>query len=351
MRGFFSSFFSFPAFLLLLAAIVGVLVPDVRGGDVPEEQDLLLLRQGGRVAGFLPQGGAHLVVFRLEDGANVLDARPERWKAPPAADLLGETWQQYYGESTWAGPQADWWTTREPHPPALSGREKIWPGAWPPDPAWEMAPYEIVERTASRAVLRSPVSKLTGLQLTKTVELRADGTLSLRMAARNCGDRAVTRDLWFLLRVRPEARCFVPFRQQGVEKDLARIATLKKIGGLAVLERIPGFSPRGLVEGKLVGIPEAGWMAATLPGSGVFLVVRFPLADPVRIAPGQSPVEVFFATAPNLLSEIEHHGEIVTLQPGEIMERETLLQLVPKPEDPSESVKAEARFLRTRLSR
>jgi hypothetical protein len=304
------------------------------------EESLLMLHNGGCVCGIMPQIGGRVVVFRTETGDNVLDARPELWKDAPPLDLLATTWKQYYGESVWSGPQADWWTARQPYPPKVERK-----GTWPPDPAWELAPFTVVEKTSTRVVMRSPVSLFTGLELTKTVELSADGRLKLQVDATNRGDRVVTRDLWLLHRVLPTARCFLPLKSETADKGFAKAALSLTVEGLTVLEPLADKTRTKPASGKIGGVPEEGWMAAATPGA--FFTVRFQAADASKVAPGQAPVEVFFSSAPEPLCEMEHHGELTTLKPGEKMESKEVWQIVPYAGP--DNAEAQARFLRTEM--
>jgi len=288
----------------------------------PGEEHLLILHNGGKICGIVPQIGGRIVVYRTKNGDNVLDARPALWTDHPPMDLTGTDWKQYYGESVWAGPQADWGTAREPYPPPVERK-----GTWPPDPAWETAPFSIVEQSPTRVVLRSPISKFTGLELTKTIELLADGQLYLHEQVVNRGDRVVTRDLWLLHRVSPTARSFLPSKSATTDGEFSQVASLEKVNGLTVLEPLPQGTSTKLRSGKMRIVPEAGWMATTVPEG--FFTVNFHLTDAAKTAPGQAPVEIFVSTAPKLLCEMEHHGELKTLQPGEGMESEESWQIVP----------------------
>jgi hypothetical protein len=288
------------------------------------------------ICGIMPKIGGRIVVYRKIDGANALDARPELWKQVPSPDLLSTHFTQYYGESVWAGPQSDWWTAKEPYPPV-----GIKSPSWPPDPAWETAPFTVLEQSPTRVVLRSPISKLTGLELTKTVELLKSGQLNLHYQVVNRGDREVKRDLWFLHRVQPTARCFLHLKSETEDKGFAQAASVTNVAGLTVLELLPHGPSAKLAAGKMSAVPTEGWMATTV--SEGFFVVRFQAIDASKAAPGQAPVEVYYSTAPNALCEMEHHGELKTLEPGQRMESKESWQFVPYTGKPS--AEAQAQFL------
>jgi len=290
------------------------------------------------------QTGGRVMVFRTETGENVLDERPELWKASTSPDLTGTQWRQNYGESIWAGPQGVWWTEEEPYPPRKPRKVNLPSDNWPPDPAWETAPFTLVETTPTQVILRSPVSQLTGLQLTKTVELLPDGKLKLHASVMNCGDRTVTRDLWFLQRVPPAARCFLPLKSEMAEKGFLEVATLQKIDGLTVLEQ--KTAPLHQVYGKMFAVPDKPWMAAAW--HGVFFIVHFQPVDTSKIAMGQAGLEVYCSSLPDVLCEIEHHDEMKTLKPGEKRESEETWEIVP--DRGGGGTEAQAHFLQTLLT-
>jgi len=313
-------------------------------GAEPGEEHLLLLRNGGRVVGIMPLVGGRIVEFRLEAGKNVLDGRPERWDGEPWKVPFGEGWKQCFGESVWPGPQVDWWTSREPYP-IPAEMKNVSPGNWPPDPAWDTDPFEVREQSATRVVMKGPVSKLTGLELTKTVELLADGKLKFEVTATNRGDREVSRDLWLLRRVPLDANRFLPLKVEFANWRFSRMVTVEKIEGLTVLEPAPGAMNEQDVSGKMHGLPAEGWMAAAT--AEAFLIIEFPMVSEAHMAPEHSPVEVYCATPPVPLCEMEHHGELRTLKPGETMRCEETWRIIPNTKYPD--AVSQAHFLRTEI--
>ena len=306
----------------------------VQGWAAEGEDHLLLLRNGDRVCGVAPQIGGKVLVFRMKSGENVLDGRPESWSDKPSSDVKDLNWKQYFGESVWSGPQADWWTAKEPYP-----IERI--GTWPPDPAWEMAPFAVIEKTPTRVVMRSSTSALTGLELTKTVELLADGSLRFQVRAVNRGAKAVTRDLWLIHRVPLAARCFAPLESEIIGPGVTDAARVQRIAGLTVIEPKPEPSLKKDIGGKIMGTMKEGWMATIL--SGTILTVRFQPTDPAKVAPGHAAAEIFVSSALRPLFELEHHGELKTLRPGEEMESKEMWEL--KTYTGQDTAEAQARFL------
>jgi len=323
--------------MLILLAAAG---PSCRGEA--GEEHLLLLRNGGRVVGIMPLVGGRIVEFRLETGKNVLDGRPERWDDGPWKEPFGEEWKQCFGESVWPGPQVDWWTEREPYP-IPAEMKNISPGGWPPDPAWDTDPFEVTEKSARRVVMKSPVSKLTGLELTKRVELLADGKLKYEVTATNRGDREVSRDLWLLKRVPLEANRFLPLKAEFANRRFPWMVSVEKIEGLTVLK--PAAGDRQDISGKMHALPAEGWMATAT--AEAFFIIEFPMVDETHMAAEQSPVEVYCATPPVPLCEMEHHGELKILKPGETMRCEETWRIIANTKYPDAA--AQAHFLRTEV--
>jgi Domain of unknown function (DUF4380) len=296
------------------------------------EENLLTLHNGGSVVGILPEVGGRVMVYRTDAGENVLNGRPELWKTPTPEERAAWPWKwkQYFGESVWSGPQEGWWG----------------PGNdWPPDPAWEMDAFTVVEKSATKAVLRSAISKQNGMELTKTLELLPDGRFKISVSALNRGDKDVTdRDLWLIVRPLPSARCFLPLKAITAEDGFTGATTRQDVSGLTVLER--ATDAPGYAKGKLRATATDGWIAAALPGC--FLTVTYHPADPAKVVEGQAPVEVYFASEPVPLCELERHGESHTLKPGEAMTWEEVWQVVPY--TGSNKVEDETKFLQERFS-
>src|SRR5271170_1277672 len=78
-----------------------------------DEKNLLMLHNGGMVIGIFPQVGGRVMVFRTDKGENVLNSSPELWDTTTLEDKAALVQKSYHGESTWSGPQDDWWTERE----------------------------------------------------------------------------------------------------------------------------------------------------------------------------------------------------------------------------------------------
>ncbi len=83
---------------------------------------------------------------------------------------------------------------------------------WPPDPWLEYAEAAVVTSAPARAVLRLPVSPVTGLELTKEIELTGPRSARLRVTAVNRRDRPVAWDLWSNTRTSPMGVAYAAVR-------------------------------------------------------------------------------------------------------------------------------------------
>ena len=202
--------------------------------------------------------------FAGENGGNVLDARPELWKDVAVTDLLTMDFKQYYGESVWAGPQDVWWSEQETYPPSVHPQtdsfRRIRPGNWLPSPWWSR------RRRALSCGARFP--KLSGLELTKTIELGADGQLKIHETAVNRSDKVVTRDLWLLHRVNTKAPSFLPLKSvSSVNRGFWIAGDVQKFGQITMVQLRPGVTDWGsAAQGKMKAVADAGWMASVGPG-------------------------------------------------------------------------------------
>jgi len=292
-----------------------------------EEAPLKLIGNQRLVVGVLPEIGGRVVVIRHPDGDNLLDARPEEWTALPEGhpnpphDLR---WKQDRGQVIWLGPQQHFWEHQEILPEKRGA-------AWPPDPTITQAAYRVVEHQPDRIVLESPPSDIWGVVLRKTITARQDGTIFFEAEARNATERSIPKDLWFNLRARPDARVLVPV---GVESDV-RLDDANGVEG-NLSEGFYALSISGDHEGPAAGKafidPSAGAIVAEYPEG--YLVLRFEEAAEDEMAPGHAAVEIFrsrSAVGEELL-ELEQHGPLVELGPGDSMTHSETWQLLTQDE-------------------
>ena len=276
--------------------------------------------------GLLPDFGGRLVLWRHRGGPNLLDAVPGEWDTRPAGWPNPKPtlpWDPGRGHTVWAGPQATWWTDQDVEPKFRASAS-----LWPPDPILTAAPYRVVEQASDRMVLESEPSPYVGLSFRKTIELLPD-RVRIHVEATNVRDRPVTRNLWFNFRAPASGRDFVPVSAH-LGARLQDSARSQWRGKFHTLEITPdGQRAKAYLD------PDTGLIACEVADGTI--VIRFEVESPDRVPPGHAPVEIFrgrSAGQPDLL-ELEHHGPLVTIPPGESIEREETWEFIPggKPDD------------------
>lgn len=286
---------------------------------------ILTLKADGVEVGIAPRLSGRIVVFRRDGGPNLLrwDRAFEKLTEAEIPRLEpGYEFKPYDGHIVWIGPQSEWWTDQD-----LDAGKKQARAEWPPDPWGEVAPFTIMLRTPRRLVLSGQSSPVTGLALTKDVEILKGGRVRVSVTAKNIRDRAVTRDLWSNTRVPGGASAFVAvgpggrIRTEHQSSDPGKGAALEYRvfdGWFTFLAGLP--LPDGVVTRttKAFITPRAGLVAAYVDGD--VLLKRFEPAAADRVHPKQGVVEIYqHVDADPAVSflELEHHSALTEFGPGE----------------------------------
>lgn len=303
----------FPCLLVgLLAATTACAETDNPGVKVHRlENDKLnysfTTELGGRGLGFAAAGQGNL----LKVGEAVHDQ--------PAPEVSADAgFIPYFGHIVWPGPQSNWWGQQTVNPERRAAKAD-----WPPDPFTVLSKYSLAELTDTSAKIVSPVSPVTGLQLTKEVRLDGDA-LEHRVEALNRRDEAVSWDIWFNTRVAPETRVYVPVTDFDGDLRLSKFPEMAGEASADKEKRKLGFFDfaRGeKIKAKAYIEPAAGWFAA-FTGDQLF-VIEFPLLPRDAVHSDQSLVELYLEADPaqpgSGVLELEVHGPYRTLAPGESM--------------------------------
>ncbi|QJD69479.1 DUF4380 domain-containing protein [Xanthomonas campestris pv. badrii] len=271
-----------------------------------------------------PAFGGRVLSFNLRGQPNVLKvgAAVERQPTPAVSASAGDV--PYLGHDVWVGPQIQWWLHQQVNP-----QRKAAAAVWPPDPYLSLASTRVVTRGPGQASLQGVPSPVTGMQLSKHVEIsrtRAD-TVQLRATARNIRKEAIAWDLWFNTRVAASTRVFVPVANRA---DV-RVQPPSEAGTIApmfshhagVLALRADVRDDSLIQrGKLLLQPSAGWMAG-FAGKQV-LVIGFAHQPLAAIHPEQGQVELYLDAPPRHpeqgLLEMEVHAPYRQLAPGAQMQ-------------------------------
>jgi Domain of unknown function (DUF4380) len=286
----------------------------------PAEKMRIDLTGGDLVVSVVPSLGGRVVGLRAEGGPNLI-AWDEHWESEPSPIPALETpFAPWNGRVIWVGPQSAWWADQD-----LSSERKAARPGWPPDPFHETARYEVLERTATRIVMRGPASPITGLELTETVEIVGPEKVRFVAVATNRRATSVAWDLWPNTRVRPEGWPYVLLatgsapRIDGPRQPTALTYPHRIVDGYLTLP--PGVRPEAPVQqlhAKVFLTPATGEIAFFLGRQ--LLRLQADLVPPEKLHPEQTFVELYRGASGDAASdilELEMHGPYVRLGPGE----------------------------------
>ena len=280
----------------------------------PETAALLMLEQQDLKVGLLPQVGGRIVLVEVGDGGNFLLSDPALWQ--PAAWTTPDAhspWVAYNGHTTWLSPQSGWWTQQDQRPEKRGA-------TWPPDPYLIYGDYTVTRPNPHTAILTSPPSPISGVQLSKTVVLHSSREIEVTVEALGQRARPVTWGLWSNTRFRGDTPFLVALA--GEQAAQIRYGQPHALRGEVVGERwfhwpraTAVAAPRA---NKAFLATEVAWTAAFTP-AGALVKTMAPVM-PAAIHPEHAPVEVYLALAPDpaeALLELEFHVPAQTLAQGE----------------------------------
>lgn len=332
------SYLIFAVFILLTAVSCSIYppqTPEEKQAISDPESRLLILKNEYVVLGILPDAGAHIVLFRSHESANILDSKPETWNGPvPAFSAENPGFAPYDGHITWLGPQKDWWMQQDIN---IDRKNRRVP--WPPDPFLTLGKYGISERKDDSVRLTSPPSPVTGIQMVKEISIRKNIVL-LKVTATNIRGNPVSWDIWSNTRIRKNADIYVPTDPEGkqfkiesgsLHPETNYVLPYKVQSDYFHFDIDAVQSDKGHnYSAKVFMNPPAGIIAAFC---GEYLFVKkSEIVPPEKIHPDHAFVEIFKNIDMNpadSLTEIEMHGEYRTLMPGESMSFEESWILIP----------------------
>jgi hypothetical protein len=295
----------------------------------------LVLQSMNLKVGILPHAGGRLVLFQAPDGPNMLREAPERW-GQKLTDIQPDTpWIDYRGHIIWLSPQSQWWAQQN-----LDQTKRKQQSLWPPDPYLTLGQYQVIKHTPTCLVLKSPISPVSGMQLTKTYELLDDATLQMTTQASNCSDQPHQWGIWSNTRVPMDCHVYV-------KVNLGHTIKLEALRQQEVnFKSIPWAITQGWFHFdpiKPETEPHERWIKVGLDPNqqqiicfqaGYVLIKSAitPLATPV--AQEHAPVELFLDAGSNTdqhRMEIEMHGSLTHLDPGQSMTFKEAWQLIAYP--------------------
>ena len=265
---------------------------------------VLVPQVGGRIMGMDWRGQS--LAFANPDLLGQVDEDPPDMEVRAAKRDLG--FRLWGGDKTWLDPQ-DRWTDGLPFLDLDSGR------------------YDLsIDETDQSATMTSPVCRETGVQLARTVRLTEGlGTWTIEHTMRNASDKDVTWGLWDVAMMARPATVYMPVDPQSAYPNGFR--TYENEGdSVAVRDRVVSrmgdhvaVSCREDIMFKFGTDSETGTILAIMEtGPDTFVGYRKSVPAFRSQTYGHGCiVEVYNAPAYPYF-EMEVHGPVVTLRPGEV---------------------------------
>jgi len=308
-------------FLVLTAAcltIQGCKPPGLKvERDRDGEEHLLLLQNTRAVLGILPEAGGRAVVYRRPWDKNLLDADPGQWDStarPVPTPPPAMSWQNYGGHTHWLAPRTGWWIGKERN--------------WPPDPWWEFGRFQLIENSSVHAVLKGPVSPVSGTSFLKRIRLHPDGSVTCQTTVTNHTPAPRTLGIWSNTRFKTRASVYVPLQEPA--SDSIRIESVENKAPTPYLIEDGFFSfPRQIdfsnhsVRSSRFFVQSTRPLIAAIYRDALF-IKRITDASPGSSGttkPDHAPVEISYrAASPSSeqgsLLELGLHSPSATLRPG-----------------------------------
>ncbi|QNK82690.1 DUF4380 domain-containing protein [Nakamurella sp. PAMC28650] len=295
--------------------------------DTSGPDQVFWLSNGRLTLGIVPALGGRLLSLQfggrelLYRNAELIDHRLHRRDASlrPPVDVTMASWRNYGGDKTWPAPQG--W----------SGPAQ-WPG--PPDPVLDSGPYvptlTLADDSVTLAMTSAP-DRRSGLQITRTVRLRA-GSVEYELRQRfEAVDRPVRWAIWDVLQLRAES--------SGDPRDGWYATVVDSPDSAIELLSGNGFPAHSIADGVMVvpfqeivgklGVPGASGRVATWL-DGVAVTQRFSVVEGAEYPDRGSRAEIWLECPlphplahlggldpPARIIESEVLGPLITLMPGE----------------------------------
>ncbi len=310
---------------------------------------VLVLKNDRIEFGVVPTYGAWVVLLRRPGASNIFGVPiKESPGTIPALECDDpEALLAHRGHTVWLAPQSEWWTNQD-----TDAEKKAKKATWPPDPTIVRSVYRPVESSATRLVLVSPDSRISGVRVTKMFELAPDGKITITTTLRNSRGRPVSWAVWSKTRLPGESRCEVPLLPGTVPNQAVRLETPSATDKMKVPLAVSVNGGRFRFEdgvipvGRTARTSKAFIMKAERVVSASFGGQRFTKRalsqslDAGPVPPGNAPVEVtqwIDINPANSFLEMDIVGSLVTMSPnGEVVfkeEWELVKQIDPAPAD------------------
>ena len=255
---------------LFIAALLAAMVLTV--GAQESRGQMVTLKNGDVTMTIDVEKGGKILSFRYQDKEVLSQSR----------------WPESFGSTFWTSPQKEW--------------------NWPPVAEFDKAAYTLVEQSADRLVISSPVSERLGMSVGKDFSIdAADGAFVVSYSIKNEGSEPRRVAPWEISRVKNEDG--IIFFEAPVDSIWPK--------GLMNFETAYGaawYKTDEAPQNRKVNADGKGWLAYC--ANGLLLVKKFQDLQTEEPAPGEAEVQVYVNRGKSYI-ELESQGAYTLLQPGE----------------------------------
>jgi len=227
-------------------------------------------------------------------------------------EILSQSrWPESFGSTFWTSPQKEW--------------------NWPPVPEFDKAAYTLVEQSADRLVISSPVSERLGMRVGKDFSIdTTDGAFVVSYSIKNEGSEPRRVAPWEITRVQ-NADGTIFFETLVDSIWPADLMNFEAAYGAA------WYKTDEASKNRKVNANGRGWLAYC--ANGLLLVKKFQDLKPEEPAPNEAEVQVYVNQGKTYI-ELESQGAYTLLQPGEQLSWTVRWYLLPANNEacPSESL-------------
>ena len=232
---------------------------------------------------FTLQSGDALMTIDISKGGKILSLKYKEQEV-----ISQSRFPESFGSTFWTSPQKEW--------------------NWPPVPEFDKAAYTLVEQSADRLVISSPVSERLGMSVGKDFSIdAADGAFVVSYSIKNEGSEPRRVAPWEISRVKNEDG--IIFFEAPVDSIWPK--------GLMNFETAYGaawYKTDEAPQNRKVNADGKGWLAYC--ANGLLLVKKFQDLQTEEPAPGEAEVQVYVNRGKSYI-ELESQGAYTLLQPGE----------------------------------
>lgn len=267
----------------------------------------------------VPGIGGRVVGVNLVGKDNILKFNTAHLDEPvPVINRKTGFPKSYNGHIIWLGPQSEWWAHQK-----INRKRRRKKHSWPPDPYLVYGHYEIKLQSGNYLIMDGPSSPVTGMKLTKNVEIVDSNKVRLEVIAKNIDRKDRSWDIWFNTRLNGFDRCYVPLKD---ERDLRIQASKRNVPvDSAIIDGyftfLPALNEDDISKNTKAFIyPDKPFIAAFKDDQ--MILIRFEKHDREDIHPEQALVEIYNGLnkdREHALLELEYHAPYKTNKPGEWM--------------------------------